>query len=452
MIFNTADDAFSYIESFTNLEKTPNLTAREYRLDRMFVLLELFDSPQKEFKSIHVAGSKGKGSTAAYIAAALKANGFRTGLYCSPHVTTYKERISLSGDFFEDKTYAKTAEMMFKRIEEEGDIENFPGGPPTTFEFLTLLAFLIFREEECEWAVFETGLGGRLDATNVIVPEASVLTVIELEHTEYLGDTIADIAGEKAGIIKPGIPVFSAAVKPEAEAVFRCRAADAGSEIFFPEDQIKSISPVSPAAGCSQAYNLVLKNDATFKIELAAAGEFQIKNASLAVRVLNQIMQPGFIADAGISETVLPGRMEMIRTSEMKQPVLLDGAHTVESVRSAVRSFMMLNKADADKEAALIFGAVEGKDIKGMAVELRGFKHIIISTPGTFKKSSPESVFKIVKEALYGTAETESPDIQLIKSPEDALSAAIATDLAVLVTGSFYMVAEIRKILLPDEK
>ncbi|HAK47127.1 MAG TPA: bifunctional folylpolyglutamate synthase/dihydrofolate synthase [Spirochaeta sp.] len=438
MNFKTSEEAFSYIESFTNLEKTPNLTAREYRLDRMFSLLELFDQPQQAFSSIHVAGSKGKGSTSTFIAAALKANGFKTGLYCSPHVESYKERISAAGTFFEDSIYAETASEMFNVIESSRAADNFPGGPPTTFEFLTLLSFLIFKKTDCEWAVFETGLGGRLDATNVILPEASVLTVIELEHTEYLGDTIALVAGEKAGIIKAGVPVFSARQKPDAEQVFRSRATDAGSKLFFPDDLIRSVSPIQVSGSFSQAFRLDYGDGSSFDVSLAAAGDFQIKNASLAVSVLKHLMPASFDPAAGIAETRLPGRMELLHHPQSGIPLLLDGAHTVESARSAVRAF----RQRLGEDAVLLFGAVSGKDVEGMAEQLRGFREVVISTPGDFKKSDPDAVFDIFSK-LYSA---EVP-VKLIKSPAEALKAAVNLHLPILVTGSFYMVAEIRSLL-----
>ena len=436
MKFNTADEAFAHLESFTNLEKAPNLTAREYRLDRMFELCELFGNPQNSFKSIHVAGSKGKGSTAAFIAAALSANGLKTGLYCSPHVETYKERISEAGSFFNDRIYAETASNMMCVIEREIAADVLPGGPPTTFELLTLLAFLIFRETGCEWAVFETGLGGRLDATNVIVPEASVLTIIELEHTEYLGDTITKIAGEKAGIIKPGVPVFSAQQSTEAEEVFRKRAYEKDAEIFFPDELIKSILPIHHEDRFSQACRIVFQDDSAFNILLRSAGSFQIKNAALAVSVLKHLMTESFDPSAGIAETALPGRMELFITHGGIR-VMLDGAHTVESVNAVANAFRSLNEVDS----VLLFGAVEGKNVAGMAEKLGSFNHIIISTPGSFKKSSPDDVYRI-----FSKLQPES-DVCLEKKPEEALQKALSYKKPVLVTGSFYMVAEIRKLL-----
>ncbi len=443
MRFSTADEAFEYIEAFTNLEKTPNLTAREYRLDRMFLLAELFGNPQKSFKSIHVAGSKGKGSVSAFLAAALSANGYNTGLYCSPHVASYKERISSAGVFFDDRLYADTAEEMLNLVEKKIQEDALPGGHPTAFELLTLLSFLIFSRAGCEWVVFETGLGGRLDATNVIMPEASVLTIIELEHTEFLGDTIAEIAGEKAGIIKPGVPVFSADQTAEAEEVFRTRANRNRSDIYFPDDLIHQIVRLEPAAGFSRSYEIRLQKGRSCRLDFHLPGEFKIKNASLAVEVLSKLMPDSFDLAAGMSEMSLPGRMELLaaETPQGSVPVILDGAHTVESVRSASQAFF--EYISPAKDAVLVFGAVSGKDVAGMASLLCGkFKKIIISKPGSFKINDPDEVFRTFSAVCgFGSG------LELLTNPETALETAAGYGLPVLVCGSFYMVAEIRKFL-----
>ena len=448
MMFKTAEEAFRKIESFTNLEKSPNLTAREYRLDRMFALLELFNNPQNAFKSIHVAGSKGKGSTAAFIASVLSANGLKTGLYCSPHVETYKERISLSGTFFDDALYAETASMMLEKINQSITDEDLSGGAPTTFELLTLLSFLIFKESRCEWAVFETGLGGRLDATNVITPAAVVLTIIELEHTEYLGNTITAVAGEKAGIIKAGVPVFCAAQTADAEAVFRSRAAELGCEIYFPSDLIsKIVKNSADKPDFQQSFSLTLTSGSSFNIRLRSAGSFQVENASLAVCCLETLRQrpettlPNtFDSAAGIELTTLPGRMEMFKTSG-GQTVMLDGAHTIRSVNAAADA---LFESTGAKDAVLLFGAVEGKDVEGMAEMLcRRFSRIIISTPGTFKKSNPDAVFKIFSKKNVSVLLKKNAAEALL----EAFNAVKGTGDPVFVTGSFYMVADIRKLL-----
>ncbi len=459
MKFNSAEAAFAFLESFTNLEKSPNLTAREYRLDRMWELLKLFDNPQNAFKSIHVAGSKGKGSTASFMAAVLSANGLKTGLFCSPHVQTYKERISEAGVFFEDAVYAETASFMMTRLDEfgayGGALTNFPGGAPTTFELLTLLSFLVFRRTGCEWAVFETGLGGRLDATNVLIPEASVLTIIELEHTDYLGNTIKEIAGEKAGIIKQGVPVYSARQKPEAESVFRKRAEEAGSALFFPDDLVHAVTdyqsfPATVSSEYRQSFRLKFKNSCEYNIRLKTPGRFQADNAVLAVSCLSGICETrkdqlpcGFDPSLGISSASLPGRAEIIPGTVDRPVVILDGAHTVESIRAASEAFFStaFEAGNSTNNSVLVFGAVEGKDIAGMARQLDGkFGTIIISTPGNFKKSDPRKVFSVFSDTCG-----DNSTVLLEKDPETALKTAVSYNFPILVAGSFYMVAEIRK-------
>ena len=229
----TPADAFAWIESFTNLERgAVPFDSATYHLERMRRLLAMFDNPEQGCPLIHVAGTKGKGSTSALLASALRASGRRTGLYTSPHVSSPFERIVLAGEADQPQAVVRIARAMRDAVEavpEEG-----PGGfPPTTFELYTLLAFLYFREAGCDIAVIETGIGGRLDATNVITPEASVITPLDLEHTDVLGATIGQIAAEKAGIIKPGVPAFIGLQPPLAGEVFREAARERGSPITF---------------------------------------------------------------------------------------------------------------------------------------------------------------------------------------------------------------------------
>ena len=342
---------------------------------------------------------------------------------------------------------------MISLIEEKNAAAAFPGGEPTTFELLTLLAFLIFREAGCEWAVFETGLGGRLDATNVIVPQASVLTIIELEHTEYLGSTIAEIAGEKAGIIKTGVPAFSSGQTAEAETVFKIKAAERNSALFFPDDLIKEIRtlPVSDSA-FMQSAEIVFNSGSSYLLNLQSAGGFQMNNASLAVSCLEYLrtkqesgLPKTFDPSAGISRTVLPGRMEIFNSVSDRPMMLLDGAHTLRSVQSAAEAFFKVigDRNDNETGALLLFGAVDGKNIEGMAKILGPlFNNIIISTPGTFKKSSPEAVYE-----CFGRYIKDEAKLILEKDPLEAFNSALDQKLPVFVTGSFYMAAEIRKLL-----
>jgi dihydrofolate synthase/folylpolyglutamate synthase len=237
-------EAFAYIESFTNFEKKTTMVEREYRLDRMRFLLSSFGNPERAFKTIHVAGSKGKGSTAAFAASILAASGEKTGLYTSPHVASYRERITVNGEEYPDGAYV-SAVGRIRDFVESMDEADFPGGTsPTTFELLTLLGFLMFKESSCRWAVIETGIGGRLDATNLILPEVSVLTPIELEHTDILGSTIAAIAREKAGIIKPEFRSFPGP-KPGSRGCLSKTSRECRVPITFVNEAVRFLKTVS---------------------------------------------------------------------------------------------------------------------------------------------------------------------------------------------------------------
>ncbi|MFA7539910.1 MAG: bifunctional folylpolyglutamate synthase/dihydrofolate synthase, partial [Sphaerochaetaceae bacterium] len=205
MQFTNFDQFCLYMESFANLErKTGDYSPREYRLDRMGKLLTHLGNPERSFKSIHIAGSKGKGSTAIFIAKGLSALGYKTGLYASPHLVDYRERFTLSGTFFSEEALVKSGNSLVEKLEGFSFSDEWGVSEPTAFELYTAYAYLLFKENKCSWAVIETGLGGRLDATNTLTPEASVITPIELEHTAILGNTLSLIAYEKGKIIKEG--------------------------------------------------------------------------------------------------------------------------------------------------------------------------------------------------------------------------------------------------------
>ena len=211
-------DFETWLNQFLNFEKTPEKNI--FWLETMRFLCEKFGNPQNSYKKIHVAGSKGKGSVCAFISSILEESGLKTGLYTSPHILSFYERISSAHSLFENEIYKKAENEMLSN-EDFFKREHLPERRAATwFELVTLFAFLTFRQAHCDVSVLETGLGGRLDATNVVLPEVSVIMPIELEHTEFLGDTIEKIAYEKAGIIKEGIPVVCAHQTRVARSVF----------------------------------------------------------------------------------------------------------------------------------------------------------------------------------------------------------------------------------------
>jgi dihydrofolate synthase/folylpolyglutamate synthase len=429
------EDAFGWAESFTNLEtgKLP-FDKRNYRLDRMTALLARLGNPERSYRIVHVAGTKGKGSTAALIASVLEASGQKTGLYTSPHVATPLERITVSRAFPDPGSFVEGALRLADMIRGLGR-RDLPGGfSPTTFELYTLLAFLAFRAEGCESAVVETGIGGRLDATNVVSPVASVITPLDLEHTEILGDTMGKIAWEKAGIMKPGAPVFIGFQPGEAKDVFRRAAAGRTTEPVFLDEALEELDASLDAGGTT--VHIALRGMKREEFRLSLLGRFQAENAALAYLALTRAF-PRIRREAyaeGFLKASLPGRMEVLRRTP---PLVVDGAHTPLAVRRLLESFKEIFPGDA----VLVFGSVAGKKPREMAEILApAFRRIVISTPGTFKESDPEAVARIFAE--------RNPETILVRDPREALRAAedAAGQSPILVTGSFYMIAEIRRL------
>lgn len=435
----SATEAFWHL-----LESVPNLgkwkispSERTYRLERMRFLLKQFDDPHLAYKTFHIAGTKGKGSTSAFLASILDAAGYTTGLYTSPHVSDPIERISVSMSPPDDRL---TVDLV-NRITDM--VESLPSGALpgsfqiTAFELMTLLAFLYFRETACEYAVIETGIGGRFDATNIIQPTACLLTPVHLEHTELLGNTLESIAKEKSGIIKPGVPVFCSSQAPEVKEIFRKVSSSQESVIRFLDEETEMSSVTTGSEGTLFTLTLKGMEEHTFKLRLL--GEFQAENAALAyLAVRNLFPQLGnTIIANGLEKAFLPGRMELIRITP---PIILDGAHTPPAMQQLWSSF----KKIFPEQGVLIFGAISGKNIEEMAKILApGFGTVIISTPGTFKESDPEATFSIFRKFHSNTI--------LEKNPSDALQKALKVSqktLPILVTGSFFMIAEIRKFFL----
>jgi dihydrofolate synthase / folylpolyglutamate synthase len=440
-MFTTADQIFSWFESFTNFEKNKIQTLRKFRPYRMELLLHHVGNPHFTHTIIHVAGSKGKGSTASFLSGGLTALGYRTGNYLSPHISDYRERITCNGRFFPDELYLEQGMIVARILEELYEDEFIGDFGPTTFELLTILAFLMFREAGCERVVLETGIGGRLDATNVVRPAASVITPIEMEHADVLGDTIEKIAFEKAGIIKPGIPVFSSRQNPAALAVLKKKAEELGSRFYYLPDEVPQIQTVQSLEGSRVKMKSRKGEEQVFNISMI--GDYQAENSALAYLVLSTLYNSGDHADSatskkilhGFSDATLPGRLEIVS----KEPlILVDGAHTESSVRRVIQNIRTLFP-----DIVIIFGSISGKRNEAMIREIAPvYRDIIISRPGTFKESDPAALHKLF--CRY------SKTVQLEPDPEKALL--LASRLAdgkrpILVLGSFYMAGEIRALL-----
>ncbi len=443
--FDNLTQAFTYLEGFTNFEKLPPRSVREFKLQRMENLLKRFGNPHQGIPLVHIAGSKGKGSTASFLASILEEAGYKTGLYTSPHVSSYKERITRAGHQFDDQVYISSISRIRNIISrlQKSDLEG--NWETTTFELLTLLAFLIFQDQEMTFGVIETGIGGRLDATNVILPTAAILTPVELEHMDILGDTLEKIATEKAGIIKERVPVFSSNQNDPVLRVFRESAARRSAPFSTLTDQVEDLK----AEGNSEGTDVSITWNDGFRIDarLSLLGDFQAENAALAATCARHLFSPGMngkktasVIRKGLLKATIPGRMEIARQGPA---VVLDGAHTPVSIRRLVRAFTDVFPG----KRILIFGSVIGKDAEGMAAVLGPrFDHVIISTPGTFRKSDAEAVHRHFL-GFNGTSE-------LVRAPEAALQRAITLSggsIPILVTGSFYMIGDIRKLLIPGD-
>ena len=460
-MFTTLDELYSFLEGFTNFQKPNTPALRRARMGRMESLLAVMGNPHLGLPIIHIAGSKGKGSTAALIAGGLSRFGARCGLYLSPHISDYRERISLNGQFFPDQLYLEEGAHLANAISELP--EYLFGGDmhPTTFELLTCLAFLIFKRAECDWVALETGIGGRLDATNVVEPKASVITKIELEHGDILGMSLEEIAFEKGGIIKKGTPIFSAPQKPEVLTVLKRISAKRKAPFYYLPDliTIKRYSHTLESATVllSLKENSSLSRAGTSQeeevnLELAMLGEVQAENAALSLllfRTLKEIPTPPAPQwESLFSTTRLPGRFEYF---PLNPPIFIDGAHTEDSVREVCR-----NIRETARDGVVIFGAVSGKRIEAMAkLIISSFSTIIVSRPGTFKTSDPDGVFHMIKDLSEGNTIFLEPEpkaalkkarfLSLSKSQE---AESIEEPLPILVIGSFYLAGEIRSLLI----
>ena len=441
MGMRSSSDAFNYIESFTNLERNFTSARTEYKLERMAYMLEACGHPERSFKAVHIAGSKGKGSTAAITARILEELGCKTGLFTSPHLVSYTERITLAGVPFDDEIYVRNIRLLKDKIDEGTLTGKF--GQPTTFELLTLLAFLIFKEQGCQWAVLETGMGGRLDATNLIVPEVSIITPIELEHCDVLGDTIEKIAFEKAGIIKHGVPVVVQHQRQEALAVLRKRADEMGSLLLYADDQIKIEDLRMESEGSS--FTMVC-NCGRYSVETNLAGDFQCDNIASSLLALHRIMPEMDMQKAlnALKDVRLEGRMEIIG----KEPsVVVDGSHTAYSIQRLLDSCRAIFGAGG----VLVFGSVKGKNYKAMLdLLVPCFDEIIISEPQGFKETDIETVYAYTKGL--------GKPVILERSPEKALELAISEAAKlngkkpVVVTGSFYLAGAIKKYIIGRDR
>ncbi|MBN2739138.1 MAG: bifunctional folylpolyglutamate synthase/dihydrofolate synthase [Spirochaetales bacterium] len=423
-------EAFQFIESFRNFEKTAQFSNRHFRLDRMEKLLEIFNDPQKNYKIFHIAGTKGKGSTALFLSLLLKNSGFITGLYTSPHVTDYRERIQVQNEYADPLLITDLTQEIARNIE----TLTFR---PTTFELLTLLGFLYFREMKCDYAVIETGLGGRLDATNIVKPLASIITPIDIEHTEFLGETLEAIAAEKAGIIKDRTPVFSSSQDPRVKTVLLQKAALCQSPFYLLEDEI-IIFPEKSSYTAQTCLFQFTKSNKAVKTTIKMLGDFQRENAALAALVFNHFFpEKTFeLLPHAYAQVSLPGRMEILSN---KPVVLIDGAHTINSIKRLMQNFKEFH---GGPRSILLFGCLAGKKAREMMILLKdSFDFFIITYPSDLRKTDLNEIAEVL--------ESSGKNYIIEKDTEKAIITTkkrLNTYDNLVVTGSFYLIGRFKKL------
>lgn len=417
-------DSVRYLYALGNEVKTAKLG-----LDRMRVLCRALGDAERAFRVVHVAGTNGKGSTAAMIESALRAWGARTGLYTSPHLVEPTERIRINGEAVSQAEFASAFDRVHRAAEEllrEGAIDFHP----TYFETVTAMAFVLFRERGVEWTVVEVGLGGRLDATNIVAPELAVITPIDFDHEAYLGKSLESIAGEKAGILKSGTRAVFAAQRPEAQRVL--------------EDAARAVNTPCTTTGEWRVEDLemhargsrfTLRGRRALEIECALAGEHQVENAATAVAALDALGVPDAAIESGLRNVRWPGRLEYVSA---RPDVLLDGAHNPAGARALAN---YVERFRARRRVWLIYGAMRDKAVSEVAGILFPLAdHVIVTAPGQSRAVRPEVIAELVSH----------PDLQAALNLTDALTLAgkCEPEDLVIITGSLYLVGEARPLFI----
>ncbi|MFH1478657.1 MAG: folylpolyglutamate synthase/dihydrofolate synthase family protein [Candidatus Omnitrophota bacterium] len=438
-------ETVDYIDSFINFERIPEYAYESsFRLDRMHAFLNELGNPHKDLKAIHIAGSKGKGSTCAMISNILRHAGYKVGLYTSPHLLDVRERIRVLGhkpqatshkpDEFEGVIEKEEFVELVDRI--KPSCERFRDhkelGRLSFFEILTALAFLYFKEKKVDYVVLETGLGGRLDATNIIVPLASGITAISMEHADKLGDSLKKIAQEKAGIVKDNGILFTVRQKKEVANVLKdsCSKKKAAyNEVG--KDAVFNIIGVE-GSGCS--FDIKGPGYLYKGLRINLIGKHQVENAALAVSIVKHIDKYNAIKEEAIREALSniswPGRMQVIQRGPF---VILDGAQDVMSIRALLSS---IKDIFTYKRLICVFGASSDKDVSGIAKALERKIDILFLTRSKNKRAF---------DPLYLKRYFNIKDIYLSNDVEEAIDGSLGiTDKKdlVIITGSLYVVGE----------
>ncbi len=437
----TYDAALKYLYSQTDYEQMLRVRYNRdtFSLDRMYALLKKLGNPHTKLKTVHVAGTKGKGSTVTMLSSMLRSCGYKVGMYISPHLCDLRERITVNGDMISMAAMTRLMARVEPIVEKMKD-------KPTFFEILTAMAFCHFVDVDVDIAVVETGLGGRLDSTNVLTPAVCGVTSISLDHMKQLGKTLKEIATEKAGIFKQDIPAVSVPQEPEAERVLRKVAKSSKTRLMFTGRDIDFSYRVESSRmdGCHTRVCLTTPVSQFEHLPVPVLGEHQAVNCGLALALLDQLKQQGMdIDDAsaveGLNAVKLPGRMEML----YKDPrVLADGAHNADSVRALMRAIGQHIPYDS---MVMVFGCAADKDIRGMMEQVAtGADKVILTRASNSPRAADPKDLAEVYEELSGRV------AQIVDDLTEAIrvaGSAVSREDLICITGSFYLVGEAKTLL-----
>lgn len=411
-------DSVRFLYALGNESRTARLG-----LERIRTLLAELGHPERRSGIIHVAGTNGKGSTCALLESALRAAGWDTGLFTSPHLAEPTERIRINGAPLAPEAFAHAFDEVHAAAESLLAREQIDAHP-TYFECVTAMAFLAFHEAQVQWTVLEVGMGGRLDATNVVQPELCVITPVDLDHERYLGRGIESIAAEKAGIIKPGAPVVLGRQREEAERVLLDAALGAAVPVIRSTEW-----PIEDLAIHARGSTFLSRG---YRIRCGLPGRHQVDNALTAVAALDRLGIARDAVERGIAAARWPGRLEYVGGTPQ---ILLDGAHNPAGTRALAE---YLKEFCADRRITLIYGAMRDKAVEESAGVLFPLcEEVILTAPRQARAVRPEALRELAAH----------PRCRIAAGVEQALKMAAGGDL-VLVTGSLFLVGEARSLLV----
>lgn len=426
--------SLDYLYSFVNysFKHASELAKAEFNLDRMRDLMRLLGDPQNDYPIIHIAGSKGKGSTSAFTTSALRAANYKVGLYTSPHLQEFTERMQVNGTPISFEDFVALVEEIKPAVEQVPYI--------TTFEFATALGFLYFSRQNVDVAVVEVGLGGRLDATNIIEPLVTVITSLSLEHTAVLGNTLTEIAREKAGIVKPGHPLVTAPQKPEAALVMELTAEEHDVPLTRVGQDLHYKRLKSSIDG--QTIEVWAQYGARLRLNIPLLGEHQVENAATAYAALLAARREGLSFNTaqlkqGFAETEWAGRFEIWQE---KPPIVLDSAHSPDAI---LRLRETLDEHFPDLPIILLFGVSEDKKVDEMLTILAPRLEKVIFTRADHPRAvEAEELLKfgaqvgVASEAVEPVEDAVTRGLSLLKDGKMLLSA-----------GSIFSTAAVRAVL-----